>query len=206
MARDQKQLRSELENEVAKLRDLALKSTDPLVVAKAIAASDPAVQDLIVAHLSKERLAEAVTFAMNTNREARVFFRFVPVDGSIQMVDAGLLVYVDVARGVIIGTVDPFVLHSEQRLSRPFVAVSALNPAKFAASDQATQSLQDKQKAFFAQLGISSFPDDGFGGISTVQDTRVSTSTWSGNPRRSDDTEIEYTDDYVDCGSGTILA
>lgn len=50
---------SELAKEVAALRDLAIKSRDPLIVAKAVAAYDQGVQQLILARLgADERLVE----------------------------------------------------------------------------------------------------------------------------------------------------
>jgi len=39
-----------------------------------------------------------------------------------------------------------------------------------------------------------------------MESTRVTTWKWSGDPPRADRTEVEYTDDYVDCMAGETLA
>ncbi len=74
MQNNREQVQTELEHEVARLRDAALKSTDPLLVAKSVAASDSDVQELILARLSAgERLAEVFAFLAKSVTEVQVF-------------------------------------------------------------------------------------------------------------------------------------
>ncbi|MEA2920919.1 MAG: hypothetical protein QOF07_882 [Bradyrhizobium sp.] len=90
------QLKEQLTNEVATLRDLAVKSSDPLIVAKAIAASDGGVQGLILARLSAgERLVEVFAFQSPAQHELQVFFRFVPAKEIATLMDSGVLAFVD---------------------------------------------------------------------------------------------------------------
>src|SRR6266496_3775649 len=116
-------LQAELEHEVARLRELAVKSTDPLITAKAIAASDGAVQQVILERLrSGQRLIEVFSLAASAATEVQVFFRFVPATQSVNLVDTGFLVFVDSASGgVVNGIVDPYDLQPAQRPGRPFV-------------------------------------------------------------------------------------
>ena len=193
-----KQFKEQLENEVARLRDLAVKSIDPLIVAKAVAASDPNVQRLILARLSTgERLVEVFSFPGLTETESQVFFRFVPAEEVVHIVDTGVLVFVDSTKGEAIGTVDPFYLQPEQRIGRPFVAVSPIDPSKFATSQEATEKIANREHLFFESLGISgvSRMRAGFG-INTVIDTIFGTTTFSGGT--DDDTRSDRTQDYRD--------
>jgi hypothetical protein len=200
------QLQQEVEHEVAKLRELAIKSTDPLIVAKAIAASDSAVQELILRKLSAgERLVEVFAYALK-GAAAQVFFRFVPANQSVNIVDTGLLVFVDWTRGEVIGAINPYVLQPEHRPGRPFVAVSRVNTLKYAADDSVAKDLVNRQAAFFERLGVAArFKlDDGFGGIATVENTRTTETTFKGG--RDEDIRTDETDDYKDCEPGPILA
>src|SRR5690348_17300659 len=108
--RSPEQFKTELETEVAKLRELSITSTDPLIVAEAIAASDGTVQQQILARLSDgQRLVEVFSFGLRKT-EIQVFFRFVPTDGPVHLVDNGILVFVDYAKGQFLGMVDPYFL------------------------------------------------------------------------------------------------
>jgi len=194
------QLEDELENEVARLRDLAIKSTDPLVVAKAVAASDASMQRIILKRLGAgERLVEVFAFPGFAQTESQVFFRFVPGKETIHVVDTGVLVFVDSAKGEVIGTVDPFHLQPEQRIGRPFVAVSPIDPSKFATGSEARKEIADREQSFFDSLGISGAvamrPGLGFG-ICTVFDSIFGTTTFSQG--RDDDTRSDRTQDYKD--------
>ena len=193
------QFQSEVEHQVARLRELAVKSTDPFTVAKAVAASDADVQHLILEHLAGgERLVEILAFGTK-HTEVQVFFRFTPVAELVHAVDAGFLVFADYAKGEVVGIVNPYVLQPEHRPGRPFVAVSRANPLKFASDKETADNITRQQTTFLEKLGVSRMRvGDGFGGIASVRDTRVSTST-KFKGARSDDQQTEYTDDYVDC-------
>lgn len=194
------QLEEQLTNEVSRLRDLAIKSTDPLIVAKAVAASDPNVQRLILARLQAgERLVEVFAFPGFVDTESQVFFRLVPEQEAVHIVDTGLLVFVDSTKGETIGVVDPFQLQPEQRIGRPFVAVSPVDPSKFAAPLEVTKEAADRERSFFEALGITGVARmrAGLGfGICTVIDTIFGTTTFSGG--RDDDTRSDWTQDYRD--------
>jgi hypothetical protein len=198
--RSREQLEEQLTNEVARLRDLAIKSIDPLIVAKAVAASDPNVQQLILARLGAgERLVEVFSFPGFVDTESQVFFRFVPDKETIHIVDTGLLVFVDSTKGEVIGTVDPFHLQPEQRIGRPFVTVSPIDASRFAASLETTKQVDDREQSFFESLGISGVARTragGGGGIRTVIDTIFGSTTFSGG--REDDTRSDRTQDYRD--------
>jgi hypothetical protein len=207
-AKRPEQLEEELANEVATLRDLAVKSSDPLIVAKAIAASDRGVQQLIVARLDAgERLIEVFAFQGVAQTELQVFFRFVSSKKIVHLVDTGVLAFVDSAKGDVIGTVDPFILQPERRVGRPFVTVAALNTAAFAASNKAMEPLADRERAFFESLGLGQLARRRNLGVltDTVCNTDVTSTTYSGQPYRPDDTGAEGTDDYCD-SPGPILA
>jgi hypothetical protein len=126
-------LDEQLAKEVAALRDLAVKSTDPLIVAKAVAVSDEGVQHAILTRLhAMEQLVEVFAFQGSSRHELQVFFRFVPAQGAVSLMDTGLLAFVDSDKGAVIGTLDPFVLQPERRVGRPFVTVAALDTARYA--------------------------------------------------------------------------
>lgn len=198
------QLKEQLTNEVATLRDLAVKSSDPLIVAKAIAASDGGVQGLILARLSAgERLVEVFAFQSPAQHELQVFFRFVPAKEIATLMDSGVLAFVDWVKGEVIGTVDPFVHQPERRVGRPFVIVAAKTSALD--ESQTMKPLVDREQAFFRSIGLGGL-GRGLGlGYDTVCDTDVTSTTYSGQPYRADDTGKETTGDYCDSG-GPILA
>lgn len=197
-----KELEKQLANEVAILRELAVKSIDPLIVAKAVAASDKGVQQLILAKLGAgERLVEVLALQGATQQEIQVFFRFVPADEIVHLVDTGILAFVDSVKGEVIGTLDPFTLQPERRVGRPFVAVAALNESAFAPNRRAMEPLVDRERAFFRRLGLGQFVIGGGPGpisTDTVCDTNATSTTWSGQPYRPDDTGQETTGDYCD--------
>jgi len=196
------QLEEQLANEVATLRNLAVKSSDPLIVAKAIAASDAGVQQLIIARLGAgERLVEVFALQGAAAHELQVFFRFVPAKEVPHLVDVGVLAFVDSVKGDVIGTLDPFMLQPERRVGRPFVTVAALNTLAFADS-QTMKPFVDLERALFRGVGLG-----GLGGLGydTCCDTDVTSTTYSGQPYRPDDTGKETTGDYCDSG-GPILA
>jgi hypothetical protein len=192
------QYEKQLENEVARLRDLAIKSTDPLIVAKAIAASDSNVQRLILARLhAGERLVEVFAFPGLADTESQVFFRFVPGKEAIHIVDVGVLAFVDSTKGEVIGTVDPFHLQPEQRIGRPFVTVSPIDPSQFSAGQEAREKIANREHLFFESLGITGVSRMRAGwGIATVIDTIFGTTTFSGG--EDDDTRSDRTQDYRD--------
>ncbi|MDN5846060.1 MAG: hypothetical protein L0H53_07280 [Candidatus Nitrosocosmicus sp.] len=199
-----------LENEIAILRDLASRSIDPLVVAKSVAAADPSVKQLILKRLNAgQRLAETFSFSGTSRTELKVFFRFIPSGEQIRLVDSGILVFVDITRGEMLGTLDPYRLQPEEHIARPFVSISPPDTSKFIATDDEISEIKERQNSFFQKLGSSSgdiFGGGGFGGggaggsfnVATVIDTIFGTETWSGTPRVSDDTRSDRTDDYMD--------
>jgi hypothetical protein len=200
-------LGEQLAKEVAALRDLAIKSTDPLIVAKAVAVSDEGVQHAIRTRLqAAEQLVEVFAFQGSSPHELQVFFRFVPVQGAVNLMDTGLLAFVDAHKGAVIGTLDPFVLQPERRVGRPFVTVAALDTARYAASTEAMKPLVQREQAFFANLGLGGLFGGQFGlTTDTVCDTGVTSTTYSGQPYRPDDTGAETTGDYCD-SRGSFLA
>ncbi len=189
-----KELREQLEQEVARLRDLALRSIDPLIVAKAVAASDVNVQELILKRLEGgQRLVEVIAWSGTSQTEVQVFFRFVPSDERVHLVDSGILVFVDSTKGEMLGTIDPYELQPEQRVARPFVSVSPPDSGQFAATGQVSQEIVERERSFFESLGLRI---SGSFGIATVIDTIFGTETWSaGAP---DDTRSDRTQDYRD--------
>jgi hypothetical protein len=197
----------QLANEIGRLRDIAVRSSDPLVVAKAIAVSNGGVQELILARLrAGERLVEVFVLQGSTRDELRVFCRFVAANELAHLVDSGLLAIVDVAKGEVIGTIDPFILQPERRVGRPFVTVSASTTVRIDNSNRTTDSLMDRELAFFKGLGLGQQQLGlGLWGYDTVCDTYGVTSvTYSGVPYMPDQTDRETTSDYCD-SSGPIL-
>jgi hypothetical protein len=188
---------AQLANEIAILRDLAIKSSDPLIIAKAVAASDKAVQQLLLARLGAgERLVEVFALRGAAQPELQVFFRFAPAEEIVHAVDTGVLAFVDSLKGEVIGTVDPFVLQPERRVGRPFVAVAPLNTSRFAASKATMEPIVDRERSFLRNLGLGYL---GIGVIvDTVCNTDVTSTTYSGQPYRPDDTGAEGTDDACD--------
>lgn len=147
----------QLAREIDALRDAAVKSQDPLLVAKAVAISDKNVQDLIRHRLhGGEQLVEISLLTGCTGPEAQVFFRLLPACGeAVPATDSGVLAFVDLAQGEVIGIVDPFVLPSESRIGRPFVTIGELDPGSFAPGDhQAMNLLVDREREFFTDLGL----------------------------------------------------
>jgi SAM-dependent methyltransferase len=146
----QSEFEQQLVKQVAALRELAVKSIDPLIVAKAVAASDQGVQQLILARLGAgERLVEVFAFQNATRPEVQVFFRFQSPKEIVHLLDTGVLAFVDSIKGEMIGTVDPFILQPERCVGRPFVTVAALQASAvaFAASkkplvDRAKRTLE----------------------------------------------------------------
>jgi len=195
------QLSEELAREVAILRDLAVRSIDPLVIAKAIAASDQNVQQLILARLlAGERLVEVLALGGEDPQELPVFFRFVPADPTVQLSDSGLLALVDSINGEVVNTVDPFTLRPESRAGQPFAIVSAPDVSVFAGTSQA---LVDRERAFLTNVGVA--PGGGGGGGGSVGTTWVLTSATispvgPGGKYKTDDTGREGS------GTDTIIA
>lgn len=198
-----------LAKQVAALRESAVKSTDPLIVAKAVAASDQGVQQLILARLGAgERLAEVFAMQSATRPDVQVFFRFEPADEVIRLTDSGVLAFVDSVRGEVTGTVDPFVTQPERRAGRPFVSVAALQASAdaFAVSERAIEPLVARERAFFRSVGLGHLARGTLGvATDTVCDTSTTSTTWSGQPYRPDQTDPEATNDYCD-SMGPILA
>jgi hypothetical protein len=208
-AKPPEKLEEQLANEIATLRDLAAKSSDPLIVAKAVAAFDTGVQQLILARLSAgEHLVEVFVLQGTARLEAQVFFRFIPAKEVAHFVDTGVLAFVDLANGEVIGTVDPFILQPERRVGRPFVSIAALNTSAFAASNQAMKPLVERERAFLGSLGLGQLGGGnpsanlinlgGGGGGDTVCASPQSSATYSGQPYRQDDSRADDTYDYCD--------
>jgi hypothetical protein len=183
-------VKDRFENEVARLRDLAIRSIDPLVVAKAIAASDSQVQQLILKRSNAgEQLVEVVGWSDASSREVRVFFRFIPLDEIAYSVDCGILALVDSTRGKVAGIIDPYQIQSEHRITRPFVTVSAPDPFQFAVKNDARQKMVEQEDSFFQKLGLSRRHTP----VASVYDTPLGTETYSGN--NSDDMQTDHARD-----------
>ena len=140
-------LREQLAAEVNDLRELAITSSDPLVVSKAIAVSDRGVQYALLTRLSAgERLAEVLALQGTSFTELQVFFRFVPRDGGVKLTDTGLLAFVDMVKGEVVGTVDPYTL---QR-SAPSAGLSCWSPSPAAPPCGSEQPIVERERAFSA--------------------------------------------------------
>jgi hypothetical protein len=190
---EQKNPKDQLENQVAQLRDLAIRSSDPLIKAKAVAASNPDVQQLILKRLTgNERLVEVIALDSAGRNETQVFFRFIPSEEQIHLVDQGILVFVDTTKGEVAGIKDPYQLQPEQRAARPFVLVSPPDTSQFAAREDETREIAARERSFFQSVGLR----PGGLGIATVIDTIFGTETWSAG--RPDDTRSDRTSDYRD--------
>ena len=138
--------------EVATLRNQSAKSTDPLLVAKAIAASDLCMQELILSRLgSGERLVEVFALRGSCQTEIQVFFRFIPANEMTHLLDTGVLAFVDTMKGEVTGVADPYTLQAERRVGRPLVAVSSL---KSMSLDPMTQKLMEREHAYFKEIGL----------------------------------------------------
>jgi hypothetical protein len=137
--------------EVAVLREQAAKSTDPLLVAKAIAAGDLCMQQVILSRLgSGERLVEVFAMRGSCLTEIRVFFRFIPATEMTHLLDTGILAFVDTMRGEVSGMADPYTLQAERRVGRPLVAVSSL---KSMSLGPMSQQLMEREHAYFKDIG-----------------------------------------------------
>lgn len=206
-AKQREQVEDHLTNEVAVLRDQAARSSDPIVVAKAIAASDEGVQQLLVERLcAGERLAEVFALDGIDPPELQVFFRFTGPGKAANLTDSGVLAFVDTAGGAVIGTVDPFVLQPERRAGRPFVTVGALGNSEFAATNDAIAPMVKRELDFFQRVGLGGFAARAVRcGCDTVTGTRISSTTWSGQPYRPDDSGAEGTWDPVDSPGPIVI-
>jgi hypothetical protein len=138
----------QIEHEAARVRELALKSGDPLLAAKAIAVSDEKVQGLIAAKLEHGgKLIETVAYPAPGRREIHIFFRFDEAGGAVHFVDRGVLVIVDKPSGRVVGTIDPYELQPERRSGHPFAHASrdAWDHRTEGAGDEG----QDQLRAYF---------------------------------------------------------
>jgi len=190
-------LRDQFGAEVSSLRERAITSCDPLVVSKAIAVSDRGVQYALLTRLSRgEQLVEVYTL-QGTHTELQVFFRLTPTAGGVGLTDTGVLASVDMTKGEVSGIVDPYVLQKERAVGRPFVLVTEPQAA-IAGSHQ--QPIAERERAFLLAIGIGG----GGGGGDTICDTDTTSTTYSGQPYRPDDTGKETTGDYCD-SPGPIL-
>jgi hypothetical protein len=194
-------LREQLAAEVNHLRELAVTSSDPLVVSKAVAVSDRGVQAQLLTRLAaSEQLAEVLTLRGTSLTEVQVFFRFTPSGGEVRLTDTGLLAWVDMTKGEVSGTVDPYVLQKERAVGRPFVLVTQPQVGSPSGSHQ---PLIDRERAFLLNLGLGGL---GLGAVGdTVCDTDVASVTYSGVPYAPDKTDKETGGDYCD-SPGPILA
>jgi hypothetical protein len=197
------ELQQQLANEVSRLRDLAVRSTDALVVAKAIAASDKGVQHLLLEKLaSGERLVEVFALQGASLSELQVFFRLVTSQPVGHLTDVGVLAFVSIAKGEVFGIVDDFVLQPERRVGRPFVTVEALKQAAQTAGASADDPVKPRAQAFFRSIGLGQF---GGGGlrvtVDTVVDSDITSATYSPGPGgryKADDTGKETVGDACD--------
>jgi len=200
---NEQDLKDQIKFEVSRLRELALRSTDPLVVAKALAVSEDNVQQLMLQRLTKtQQLAEVIAFEGNSTDEVQVFFRFIPANQVVHIVDTGFLVLVDLNKKGIVGITDPYDLMPEDR-PRPFAVISSAIPWEYRTPEAAQQETEDQVRAYFRRLSITQRPGGvragfggGGGGVLTVVDTIFGTETWSNG--KSDDTKSDRTQDYMD--------
>jgi hypothetical protein len=199
----------QLDSEIARLQELALRSSDPLIIAKAIAAKNSDVRQLMISKLEDgQSLVEVIAYhATGSRTTVHVFFRFAKPGSNVRLVDIGFLAVVDSTRGEVSGTVDPYDLQPEQTpMARPFVLVSPPDTSQFTAEGPVHTALVERQRTFLQALRIEPFGRT----IYTVDRTIFGTETWCdvGNGRRApDDTTQDQTCDYNDCAMpGTIIA
>ena len=192
--------------EVAALRDQSAKSTDPLLVAKAIAAGDLGMQQVVLSRLgSGERLVEVFAQRGSCQTEIQVFFRFTPANEMTHLLDTGVLAFVDTMKGEVVGRVDPYTLQAERRVGRPLVAVSALKAEWLGSVSQPGKPLAEREQAYFKDIGLPNLIIGG-GGISrgpseTACPTNIATTTDCPGPGGRliiDDTGREAASDACD--------
>ena len=193
--------------EVAALRDQSAKSTDPLLVAKAIAAGDLGMQEVVLSKLSAgERLVEVFALRGNCQTEIQVFFRFTPATEMTHLLDTGVLAFVDTMKGEVTGVVDPYTLQAERRVGRPLVAVSALKQESLSSMTPPRNPLAESEQAYFKNIGLPNLIIGG-GGIGrgpseTGCPTTIASQSWSprgpGGRYVPDDTMQETTSEACD--------
>ena len=198
------QVRKQFAAEVAALRDMSATSSDPLIVAKAIAGSDGGVQEVVLARLDAgEKLAEVFALQGSCTSEMQVFFRFTPANEVARFMDTGVLAFVDSMKGAVTGVVDPYTMQAERRVGRPFLAVSALKDALANTDGPSMQSIADRETKFFSALNLAQLIIGGGpvhrGPTETACSTGILSTTWSGQPYRPDKTDQETT--YEACDS-----
>ena len=169
--------------EVAALRDQSSKSTDPLLVAKAIATGDLGMQEVVLSKLSAgERLVEVFALRGNCQTEIQVFFRFTPANEMTHLLDTGVLAFVDTMKGEVVGVVDPYTLQAERRVGRPLVSVSALKPESSSSITEPQNPLAAREQAYFKALGLPNliFGGGGYTGpTETACATNIASVTYS---------------------------
>ena len=193
--------------EVSALRDQSAKSTDPLLVAKAIAAGDLGMQEVVLSKLSAgERLVEVFALRGNCQTEIQVFFRFTPANEMTHLLDTGVLAFVDMMTGEVTGVVDPYTLQAERRVGRPLVAVSALKQESLSSMTPPRNPLAESEQAYFKAIGLPNLTIGG-GGIGrgptdTGCPTTIASVSYSpvgpGGRYVQDDTKQETTSEACD--------
>jgi hypothetical protein len=191
--------------EVAALRDQSAKSTDPLLVAKATAAADLGMQQVVLSRLgSGERLVEVFAQRGSGQTEIQVFFRFTPANETTHLLDTGVLAFVDTMKGEVVGRADPYTLQAERRVGRPLVAVSALKAEWLGSVSQPGKPLAEREQAYFKDLGLANLIFGGGGGrgpTETACPTNIATTSDCPGPGGRliiDDTGREAASDACD--------
>jgi hypothetical protein len=188
-----------LRNEVERLRDAAMRSTDPLVVAKAIAASDPVVLKAVSDRLARgERLVETAAFGGPSRTDVQVLFRLESSEGA-GLIDRGVLANVDMLRGEVGGVIEDHEMAREHRVERPFAPLFPLDATRNGDSE-GERRMRVRERAFFRSVGVSPFT--GFGDFVllspyTYTDSIIGTATTCGTSGH-DDTRSDYVGDYED--------
>jgi hypothetical protein len=148
-----------LSREVAQLRDRAVVSTDPNVVAKAIAVSDPEVQALIISKLTAgKELTRVTTIGDPEPGRNRVFFEIKSAGAAINLNPSGFLVHVDVNGARVSSVTDPFE-GSEQEAAGalPFVLDVPSAASSIMIDPQEAEAANAATGNFFSAMNMQHF-------------------------------------------------
>lgn len=184
MSNDSDEIREVLEREVEQLREQAVTSTDPGVVAQAIAATDGSVQEALLKKLEAESRLTGVTSAREAGSgNHRVVFTFEPSEETqVSLVSEGVMALVDIEENTVT-RVDPD-FKSGSKQDGPNVDPFVLSVPSVAGRMMGTPgelAVTQREQEFFDDLGIESARIN----IPTV----IGTTTFSAG--RADDTRSD---------------
>ena len=191
-----------LDEEVAKLKEMAIRSTDPLITAKATAVSENVVRELILKFLNDgTSLDEVIAFQSSQHSDkipdVLVYFRFTPAESRIRLVDRGFAAVIEAVQGKFVGIINPFELQPEQRASRPFVFANTPNFGHLLPRRPEDLQLQERERAFFHSMGIHFVSPDRAGAAPATYVDCIGGTTTSTGDTESDGPYCDYHDDRL---------